>query len=128
MDPTKLTEIAGVGPDTARRLADRGITSVEQLASLSIEELAAVPGFGPKRAVAVSSAAKGLFQPPPTEPEIAKEERKKGSQGSSKNERRKDKHRKRKKDGKGKKGKKGKKRRKEKKNKKPKKGKSRKRK
>jgi hypothetical protein len=117
MDPTKLTEIAGVGPDTARRLA-----------SLSIEELAAVPGFGPKRAVAVSSAAKGLFQPPPTEPEIAKEERKKGSQGSSKNERRKDKHRKRKKDGKGKKGKKGKKRRKEKKNKKPKKGKSRKRK
>ncbi|MBL8776679.1 MAG: helix-hairpin-helix domain-containing protein [Acidimicrobiales bacterium] len=53
----ELHEIRGVGPATATRLADHGITSVAALAQADLDSVVAVPGFGPVRAAAVQAAA-----------------------------------------------------------------------
>ena len=65
MGQAKLTDIPGIGPHTAQLLVDNGIESVEALASLPAEKLAAMPGFGPTRAAAVGQAIARLKQPSP---------------------------------------------------------------
>ena len=61
MKPAKLVDVNGVGPDTAKRLAARGIASVPALAEATVERIAQVPGFGPKRAAEVRTAASALL-------------------------------------------------------------------
>jgi len=51
-----LSELPGIGPKTAEKLISAGITSVEQLASMSAEELAALPGLGLKTAEKILSS------------------------------------------------------------------------
>ncbi len=62
MKQVKLIDISGIGPATAELLIENGITSVEALLGLPAEQLAAVPGFGPKRALAVRLAAARSLQ------------------------------------------------------------------
>ena len=122
MGQAKLTDIPGIGPHTAQLLVDNGIESVEALASLPAEKLAAMPGFGPMRAAAVGQAIARLKQPSPGVVETtskskkkdkkSKKSKKKGSQskeGKKDKKKGKDKSDKKKKKKKGKKGK-GKKR------------------
>ena len=56
-----VTDISGVGVATAQRLKTRGIDSVEAVAQASIEQLAAVPGIGEKRAAALRESARRLL-------------------------------------------------------------------
>jgi NAD-dependent DNA ligase len=63
MGRLKLTDIPGVGPHTARVLAENGIDSVEKLNALPVETLATVPGFGLVRAASIASAAADLQAP-----------------------------------------------------------------
>lgn len=60
MSDPKLSEISGVGPATARLLAESGFASVESVAKATPGELARVPGFGEARAAAVIAAAVSL--------------------------------------------------------------------
>jgi len=62
MKQVRLTDIPGIGPATAELLVANGITSVEALLALPAEQLAAVRGFGPKRALAVRLAAAQCLQ------------------------------------------------------------------
>jgi hypothetical protein len=62
MKQVQLIDIAGIGPATAELLIENGITSAEALLGLPAEQLAAVPGFGPKRALAVRLAAARSLQ------------------------------------------------------------------
>jgi len=57
----EITDIQGVGPETAAVLAEHGIRTVEELAGLSTAALLAVPGFGPARAATVMAAATRLL-------------------------------------------------------------------
>ena len=55
---TKLTDIPGIGPATAKLLADHQITTVEALAMISMTELKKISGFnGNIRAQAIKKAA-----------------------------------------------------------------------
>jgi len=65
MGQAKLTDIPGIGPHTAQVLVDRGIETVDALATLPVEKLAAMPGFGPARAAAIAQALARLKQPSP---------------------------------------------------------------
>lgn len=96
MSNPQLSKISGVGPATARVLAESGFTSVEAVAKATIQEMARVPGFGEARAKVVISAA-GLLQSAADAPET--------KSSSKKDETKKKKKKKRKKKGK-KKGKK----------------------
>ena len=58
---TKLIEIVGIGPTTAKQLVDSGIRTVTILADASIEKIAAIRGFATNRAELVISAAKRLL-------------------------------------------------------------------
>ena len=69
MNEPTLTQVAGIGPATARLLAANGLTSVAAIANASIAEIAAVPGFGPTRAAAIKQAAQQLETKP--EPTVA---------------------------------------------------------
>lgn len=57
MSDPQLTSIPGVGPATARALAESGFSTIQQLANASQAQLAKVPGFGTVRAGAVIAAA-----------------------------------------------------------------------
>ncbi|MFT4604214.1 MAG: hypothetical protein ACI9W4_000943 [Rhodothermales bacterium] len=59
-----LTQISGVGPGTAKLLAEHGLTSLSEISSASIERLSAVPGFSSLRAGRVIKAAKELLSAP----------------------------------------------------------------
>jgi len=52
-----LSAVPGVGPTMETRLKDAGITSVEQLAGLTLEQLTAVKGIGEKTAQRVIESA-----------------------------------------------------------------------
>ena len=102
MELPGLTSVRGIGVDTARLLAEHGIGDVLSLAAASIDDIAAVPGFGPARAATVINTAAALLAE--AEPEAVASDRQEA------------KKKKEKKDGKGKgdkkKDKKGKKKRK----------------
>ncbi|SFL15491.1 Helix-hairpin-helix domain-containing protein [Nitrosomonas aestuarii] len=53
----KLTDVVGIGPVTAKVLADHHIKTPEALAAISIAALEKVPGFSNLRAKAVKKAA-----------------------------------------------------------------------
>ncbi len=119
MGQAKLTDIPGIGPHTAQVLVDRGIETAGALASLPVEQLAAIPGFGPARAAAVGQAIARLRQPLPGVEEPSSKAKKKGKKkkkkkkdGEKKSGRKskqgKTKDKSKKKSRKGKKGKKGK--------------------
>lgn len=55
------TELSGVGDDTADDLADHGFDSVEDIAAASIQDIAAVDGFGETRAEEIHEQARGLI-------------------------------------------------------------------
>ena len=52
-----LTRIPGIGPSTAKVLAENGFKSAQQLAGTTIAQLAKVPGFGTARASRAINAA-----------------------------------------------------------------------
>ena len=78
MGQAKLTDIPGIGPHTAQVLVDRGIETADALATLPVERLAAMPGFGPARAAAVGQAIARLKQPSPGVEEPSSKAKKKG--------------------------------------------------
>jgi len=61
MKPT-LTDITGIGPSTAKDLADGGIRTVDDLANASASAICAVPGFGAIRAARIKAAAAELIR------------------------------------------------------------------
>ena len=58
---TKITEISGVGPATAKLFATGGFNSVGDIAQADMAELATIRGVGEKRAALLISAAKALL-------------------------------------------------------------------
>ena len=58
---TPLTDVSGIGPSTAEILQAHGIESAEALATASISEITAVPGFSDFRATRVQEAAAALL-------------------------------------------------------------------
>ncbi len=58
--PTFLTLVKGIGPATAEKLATAGLTTAEDLAATTPEQLGAVPGFGEFRAKQVIAHARQL--------------------------------------------------------------------
>ena len=56
-----LTEVKGVGPARAKSLSKNGINSIEKLASVSVEQLVGVPGFGLERAPGIIASAKAIL-------------------------------------------------------------------
>ena len=55
-----LADLKGVGPALADALSKSGITSTDQVAKASVEDLTAVPGIGPARARMLIAAAEAL--------------------------------------------------------------------
>ena len=72
-DTTSLRSLPGVGPAMEKRLTDAGVTTVQQLSGMGLEQLTAIEGVGEKTAQklvesaqgALAKAAKGT--PPPAE-------------------------------------------------------------
>jgi Holliday junction resolvasome RuvABC DNA-binding subunit len=95
-----ITDISGIGPAAAAALSEQGFDSLKALATASVEQVSAVPGFSAARAQKVIAAAAELLATPPAEP-TATDEPEKGRKDKKKKD-------KKKKDKKGKKGKKGK--------------------
>ncbi len=58
-----LASLPGVGPAIEQRLAEAGVTSVLQLAVLTMEQLTAIKGIGEKTAHKILDAAKTAVQP-----------------------------------------------------------------
>ena len=56
-----LTDILGIGPDTAKLLIENGLKSPSEIAGATIERLCAVPGFGAIRAGKLIKAANELL-------------------------------------------------------------------
>ena len=52
-----LTQVPGIGPSTAKVLAENGINSAQQLADTTLAQLTKVPGFGSARASRAIKAA-----------------------------------------------------------------------
>jgi len=100
-----ITDIAGIGPAAAMALDEHGFSTIESLATASIETLAAVPGFSTTRAAKVIAAAGALL---PAQANTGdKPEKKAKGRKKDKKEKKGKKGKKDKKDKKGKKGKKG---------------------
>ena len=55
-----LSAVKYVGPASAKRMAEHGITSVKQLAAMTAEELAAVPGIGMSTAPLIIASARDV--------------------------------------------------------------------
>jgi transcription termination factor NusA len=55
-----LLEVSGIGPASAKHLAEHGIHSAEDLAGAKLRTLIAIPGFSQIRAKQVIAAAKDL--------------------------------------------------------------------
>ena len=107
MAQAKLTDIPGIGPHTAQVLVDNGIATAEALASLPVEKLASMPGFGPVRAAAVSEAIAQSKHPSPGAEEATSKPKKKDKKGKKDKKKDKSDKKKRKKKKKKKQGKKG---------------------
>ena len=58
---TATTDIPGIGPAAAKTLKENGFKSLQEIASATIDQLAAVPGFGPIRAGRIIKAANGVL-------------------------------------------------------------------
>ena len=56
---SELDRLPGIGPKTARLLWER-FGSLEKMLEASVDDLAALPGFGPKKAAAAHQALQGL--------------------------------------------------------------------
>jgi len=84
MGQAKVTDIPGIGPHTAQVLAGNGIETVEALAALSPQELAALPGFGTARAAAIGQAILRLRQPSPEDAETTRKSKKKDKKAKKK--------------------------------------------
>lgn len=55
-----VLDVSGIGPSTAAFLAENGVKTADDLAALSVEQLAAIRGFSEIRAGQVITAAKAL--------------------------------------------------------------------
>ncbi|OQX01255.1 MAG: hypothetical protein BWK73_46715 [Thiothrix lacustris] len=67
-----LANVKYVGPATIKRLAEHGVTTIAQLAGMSVDALAALPGIGDNTApLIIASAQELLAVPPAEEAEIA---------------------------------------------------------
>ena len=74
---TVITDISGVGPVAAEALAEHGITTLTELASATVDRVAATPGFSKARAAKVIDAAAGMLgttAPSPADEEAAPQE------------------------------------------------------
>ena len=60
---TPLEQLAGVGAKTKEKLAERGISSIEELAGMTPEQLTAIPGIGEKMVQKIAAAVKQHFEP-----------------------------------------------------------------
>jgi adenylate kinase len=56
-----INDIKGIGPGTAKLLMKHGLTTTSKIAGATIEQVCAVPGFGPTRAASVIKAANELL-------------------------------------------------------------------
>jgi len=65
MNQRKLTVVPGIGAHSADLLAKHGVDSVEALVRADMKTIAAIRGFGPRRALKLKLAAGAL--PKPTE-------------------------------------------------------------
>ena len=61
-----LTDVKYVGPTLVGRLAEMGISNVEQLAAMSVDALAAVSGVGAQTAPLILHNAQALLENPPS--------------------------------------------------------------
>ena len=62
-----LSNVKYVGPATIKRLAEHGVSSVAQLAEMSPETLAALPGIGDNTAPLIIASAQELLAETPAE-------------------------------------------------------------
>jgi transcription termination factor NusA len=69
----EVVAIKYVGPATVKRLAEHGITTVEQLAAMSVEALTALPGIGENTAPLIIANAQEILDASVAEPEIETE-------------------------------------------------------
>ncbi len=60
-----LTEISGIGPQTAAVLANNGFKTVDSVANASVESLSNVPGFSQARAASTIKSARDLLSGKP---------------------------------------------------------------
>ncbi len=60
----EITEVKGIGPATANILAKHGIKTIRDLASASIPQLVAIPGFDEFRAGRVKFNAQSVLKKP----------------------------------------------------------------
>ncbi len=60
----EVVAIKYVGPATVKRLAEHGITTVEQLAAMSVEALTALPGIGENTAPLIIANAQEILAEP----------------------------------------------------------------
>jgi N utilization substance protein A len=58
-----LTELSGIGEKTKEKLGAQGITTIEELASMTPEQLTAIPGIGEKMVQKIAAAVKQHFEP-----------------------------------------------------------------
>lgn len=56
-----LSRVKYIGPTTVKRLEEHGITTVEQLAALTLDELASIPGVGKHTAPLMLASAQQLL-------------------------------------------------------------------
>ena len=68
----EVAAVKYVGPATVKRLAEHGITTVEQLAEMSVEALTALPGIGENTAPLIIASAQETFARPPQGDAVAK--------------------------------------------------------
>ena len=62
--PSRLRDLPGVGPSLEERLKENGITTIEQLAAQTLEQLTVIKGLGDKTAAKLLEAAKAALLPP----------------------------------------------------------------
>ena len=59
-----LANVKYVGPATIKRLAEHGVTTIAQLAGMSVDALAALPGIGDSTAPLIIASAQELLAAP----------------------------------------------------------------
>ena len=92
---TNLVVVPGIGGERAEALVEHGIETLEQLASASVDRIAAVPGFGPVTARRSKQTAQELLlssrkkagaatgEPEEKKPESGRKARKKDRKGKA---------------------------------------------
>jgi transcription termination factor NusA len=61
-DIKKLTEIKGIGPSIVKKFEKAGITSLEELYELDVDDLAAIEGIGEKTATNIIKGLKKIIE------------------------------------------------------------------